>query len=588
MFTFSPASELSGRFFRALRAESGDPPLRKSQPTIHKPVVAHIACSFIAVAQSVKLTLVVLESRRKRRARMGSTPIREPLEVQAPRLLEEDRMAMKAVSNAAVPRTAFFKSPVRDFMRPRNELVIVKPGTPCAELISQLTSKRSPCGLVVDNAGRPIGILTEQDIARRIAYRTPPDTPVEKVMTEPVLTVQRRQPLYQAIAALLRHDFQQMPVVDRQGGLVGVLHLRDVQTVASYGLMRQIERLSHEETIEGLKEVKVAQAELAEALFADNVPATEVQQLLTSINNDIYRRIGEMALKQMTAEGWGDLPANAATIVMGSGGRGENFLFPDQDNGFIIADYPDSEHTRIDAYFIELAERLCRILNEVGFPYCKGHCMAMNPLWRKTLSQWIEQINLWGHKSNFVAIRLSDIFFDFQPVWGNSELAHELRRVVTRLIRKNPFFLKQMFLEKARHNVALGFLGGFVTEKANSDYRGQIDLKYTGTVPLVGAIRLLALREGVEQTPTLERIRVLKETNVLGASEQEDLSAAFSLLTEVLLKKQLADFNAGRPINYYVDPKTLSKRQRWLLLDAFRSINTLRERVYYEFTAQLF
>jgi signal-transduction protein with cAMP-binding, CBS, and nucleotidyltransferase domain len=48
------------------------------------------------------------------------------------------------------------------------------------------------------------------------------------------------------------------------------------------------------------------------------------------------------------------------------------------------------------------------------------------------------------------------------------------------------------------------------------------------------------------------------------------------------------DFKAGRSVNYYVDPKTLSKRQRWLLLDAFRSINTLRERVYYEFTAQLF
>ena len=31
---------------------------------------------------------------------------------------------------------------------------------------------------------------------------------------------------------------------------------------------------------------------------------------------------------------------------MGSGGRGESYLFPDQDNGFILADYPDAEHTR--------------------------------------------------------------------------------------------------------------------------------------------------------------------------------------------------------------------------------------------------
>jgi len=45
---------------------------------------------------------------------------------------------------------------------------------------------------------------------------------------------------------------------------------------------------------------------------------------------------------------------------------------------------------------------------------------------------------LWVRKSNFVSIRLSDIFFDFQPVWGQSELADELRHTVTRLVRGNP------------------------------------------------------------------------------------------------------------------------------------------------------
>ena len=120
----------------------------------------------------------------------------------------------------------------------------------------------------------------------------------------------------------------------------------------------------------------------------------------------------------MAAEGWGEPPAAAATIVMGSGGRGENFLFPDQDNGFIVADYPDDEHGRFDAFFLELAERMCRDLNEIGIPYCNGYCMAVNPLWRKTLPQWIAQIGTWARKGSLVAVRLADIFFDFQPVWG--------------------------------------------------------------------------------------------------------------------------------------------------------------------------
>jgi len=496
-------------------------------------------------------------------------------------------MVTKVLSNIDTPRTAFFSLPVGNFMR-ANKWISVKPSTRCIDLVSLMTSKHASCVIISDDARRPIGILTEQDITRRIAYRAPPETLVEAVMTEPVIAVQHHQLVYHAIATLLRHDLQQLPVVDGHGRLTGILYLRDVMAAASHGLMDQIERLSHEATVEGLKEVKAAQIELAEALFAEHTPAPEIQQLLTSINNDIYRRIIEIALKLMETEGWGDLPMTVAVIVMGSSGRGENFLFPDQDNGFIIADYPDSEHTRIDTFYVEMAERLCRVLNEVGFPYCSGHCMAMNPLWRKTLSQWIEQIKLWGREGNFIALRLSDIFFDFQPVWGNRELAVELRQAVSELIRKNPFFLKQMFLEKSKHNVALGFFGGFITEKANRNHRGQIDLKYTGTIPLVGAIRLLALREGIQETSTLGRIRALAKMDVLNASEQENLSAAFALLTEILLKKQIADFNAGRHISYYVDLKLLSKRQRWLLLDALRSIHALRNRIHYEFTAQLF
>ncbi|HCB15181.1 MAG TPA: hypothetical protein DEP36_16665, partial [Gammaproteobacteria bacterium] len=474
------------------------------------------------------------------------------------------------------------------FAQPLESVPVVRPGAHCDQIADLLRTTNATCAVVVDAGARPVGILTAGDVIRRAAFRVPPQTPVEAVMTAPVLTISRREYLYAAIAAMRRHAFRHLPVVDRDGRLVGLIRLHEALAAAAPALLRQIERLARDDTLDGIKDVKAAQVELAEELLAEELPATEIQQVLTRINNDLYRRVGEAALRAMAEEGWGDPPAAAATIVMGSGGRGENYLLPDQDNGFIIADYPDSEHTRIDTFYIELAERLCRILNDVGFPYCNGHCMAMNPLWRKTLRQWIEQISRWGQKSNFIAIRLSDIFFDFQPVWGNNKLAVELREAVSQLTRKNPFFLKQMFLEKTKHNVALGFLGGFITEKADRDHRGQIDLKYTGTIPLIGAIRLLALREGIQKTSTLERIYALREAGIFSANEYENLSAAFSLLTEILLKKQIVDFNASRRINYYVDLKTLSKRQRWLLLDAFRSINTLRNQIHYEFTAQLF
>ncbi len=485
-------------------------------------------------------------------------------------------------------RTAVFSMLVRDFMRPRGELLAIRAGTPCADLVAMVGEEAVSCAVVVDADDRPIGIVTMQDIARRITYRVAGGVRVETVMTHPILTIARRDYLYHAIAQMRRNRLRHMVVVDRNGRLAGIIDLLDALAVAASRLMRQIDRLTHEGTIDGLREIKTAQVELAEQLFAENLAATDIQQLITHINNDVYRRISEAVLKGMAEEGWGEPPATAVAIVMGSGGRGENYLFPDQDNGFVFGDYPDAEHGRVDAFFLEAAERLCRDLNEVGIPYCNGYCMAVNPLWRKSLSQWIEQITLWGKKSNFVAIRLADIFFDFQPVFGNADLARTLRHAVTGLVRNNHAFLRQMFQDKADHNVALGFFGGFLTEKENADHRGHINLKHSGLIPLVGAIRLLALREGVEETSTLARLQALYEGSVLSIGERDDLSSAYAEITDVLLRQQLLDYRVGRRVTYYVDPESLKKRRRTDLVAALRSIDAIRKRVRMEFTGQVF
>lgn len=477
---------------------------------------------------------------------------------------------------------------VRDSLRPRSQVLAIRAGTPCLDMIDRLSSQETSCAIVVDADARPIGVITMQDIVRRITFRVPPDTPVDAVMTTPVLTIGRRDYLYHAIAQMRRHGLRHIVVVGRTGELAGLIDLHDALAAAAERLMHQIDRLTHEGTIEGLKEVKAAQVELAEELFAENLPAPDVQQLISHINNDVYRRVCDAVLKRMAEEGWGEPPVSAVTIVMGSGGRGENYLFPDQDNGFILDDYPDAEHGRIDAYFREAAERMCRDLNEVGIPYCNGYCMAVNPLWRKSLSQWIEQITLWGRRSNFVAIRLADIFFDFQAVFGNTEMAQTLRHHVTDLVRNNHAFLRQMYQDKSDHNVALSFFGGFITEKDNPDYRGQVNLKYSGLIPLVGAIRLMALRDGVEETATLARIRALHEKSVLSARESETLSRAFALLTDILLRRQISDFRAGHPVTYYVDPEAFDKRQRAALVDALKGIDAIRKRVHMEFTGHVF
>jgi len=466
-------------------------------------------------------------------------------------------------------------------------LVMSETGPVC-EAVQAMCAAAVSSVMVCDRQGLLVGIITEQDISRRVAFKVAPAIPLSDVMTAPVLSISANDYLFRAIARMRRYGLKHMPVVDDEGHPIGMIDLHDAMAVSNEKMMEQIDKLTHRGSIEGLKDVKQAQIDLARDLLDDNLPAPEVQALLTHINNLIYRRVIETCLADMEAEGLGTPPVKFAAIVFGSGGRGENYLFPDQDNGFIIADYPDQEHARIDGFFMELADRMTRELDGVGLPLCEGYCMAINPLWRKTASQWVKQIDMWGRKHNFVAIRLSDIFFDFQSVYGDQDLAISLRNKVAVMIAKNHFYLSAMFHEIADHNVALGFFGGFITNEEKPEYKGQINLKHTGTLPMVEAIRLLSLREGLTETATLGRIEALHAKGILDDNEREILFAAFELLTGILLDKQILDFRQGKVVGYHVDPETLSKRQQKRLTEALKSIDQLRQRVKLEFTADIF
>ncbi|RME99532.1 MAG: CBS domain-containing protein, partial [Alphaproteobacteria bacterium] len=237
--------------------------------------------------------------------------------------------------------------------------VCVPPDTSVLEVVQRMEAETATCAVLIDKKWRPVGIITEQDVTRRIAFRVAPETPASEVMTSPVVTIAASDYLYHAVAFMRRRGLRHIPVLNDEGMVCGMLSLSEALGFLSEETLNLMHALTHEQTMEGLHAVKSAQVQLAEALFENNVPVPEVQALLTDINRDIHARILRRNLKQMESEKeWGPAPVEFSLIILGSGGRGENFLFPDQDNGFILDDYPDADHARIDPYFIELAERM--------------------------------------------------------------------------------------------------------------------------------------------------------------------------------------------------------------------------------------
>jgi signal-transduction protein with cAMP-binding, CBS, and nucleotidyltransferase domain len=482
-------------------------------------------------------------------------------------------------------QTKIFSRRVKELMHaPR---VSVSKGTPCEDIIPHMAERRAQCCVISDSHGKLAGILRISDILDRVVFKVGPQTLVDDVMDSKVQTIDENEYLYHAIGRMRRHDVQEIVVINEAVQPVGIIYIKDAIEAASAHITEQIDRLSAEGDIESLRGVKAAQVELAHDMFEDNIAASQIQQLLSHVNNDIYNRIISDTIRNMKAEGWGMPPVEFCAIVMGSGGRGENYLYPDQDNGFILEDYPDEDHNRVDQYFRELSQRMCDGLNEVGFPYCKGNVMASNPLWRKTYSQWLEQVKLWGRKRNSVALRLADIFFDFQPVWGKRQLADDLRADVLRILQKNHFFISEMLASQQDRGVALGMFNRLVPEKGEGK-RGAVDLKYRGTLPLVEAIRLMALKQGLAETSTLERIRKLHVAGILSDTEADYLTTAFLFITKLLLKWQVDEYEGRQPVTRFVKIRRLSRREKENLTNAFRHIEAFRKRLKGELTGDVF
>lgn len=483
-------------------------------------------------------------------------------------------------------RTAAFSELVRDHIVPAPATVTL--AASAEQAVETMREAGGSSVIVLGANGAPAGILTERDVVRRLIYREVAAEPVERFMSSPLHTIQEDDYLFHAIATMRRLNLRHMPVLDAQCRLSGLLHLHRALADASCPLMYQIDALTHEATEAGLVRVKNAQVEVAHALFEERVPAPDIQRLLTQINNDIYRRIVGMQIDAMKQEGLGDPPVGFSVIVMGSGGRGESFLFPDQDNGFVLENYPDSRHSEIDRYFIELADRMSRGLDQVGISLCRGYVMATNPLWRKSLDQWFLQLRHWMAAANPNILRLTDIFFDFAHVSGDRSLTNALRDRVTRMARGNHGFLRETQHAQDRHGVALNLFGRLSPDQRRGPWKGKLNLKYHGLLPLVESTRLVTLREGIADTSTPARLERLRRTGILDANEHDYLDGAFHLITELVLRQQLADFEAGRQVGAWISPEDLTRRDKDMLRDGLHAIQRFKSRVRTELTGQIF
>ncbi|MGR2737407.1 DUF294 nucleotidyltransferase-like domain-containing protein [Billgrantia sp. Q4P2] len=307
------------------------------------------------------------------------------------------------------------------------------------------------------------------------------------------------------------------------------------------------------------------QLRLVEALQRLDLPAWRISQLISDHNDQLYRRAIQLSLNEMQGQGWGKPPVAFCVLTLGSAGRHESLLGPDQDNAMIVADYPDARHTEIDGFFQALGERFTARLDEAGIPLCNGHVMARWPMWRKRLSEWREQLSLWTRERRVKRVQQSNILLDFHPVFGDAGLAEALSDHVARLMPRAGLFLNEMALLLDELPVALDRFGRLSGNDEEAPHENALNLKRQGLLPLVNAVRLLSLHHGVGVPDTRLRLSALVLKEALSARQARAGISALDRLQERLLAAQLASLKAGGTADGWIDMARLEDDQRLLL-----------------------
>ena len=468
------------------------------------------------------------------------------------------------------------------------QVISVSKNRSVRDVVGRMTAEKLSAAVIVDDDDKPVGIFTEADVTRRVALRAAGDETVADLMTAPVATIPDDEYLYAAVARMQREDRRHMPVCDNNGRLTGILDLHDALAECAGELVDQIQALTQSDTIDGLTARKAAQATLATQLAEEGLAVDRIQRLISEMNADTYARIVDRHLAEMKDEGLGDPPVAFDVITMGSGARFESMMYPDQDNGFVLADYDPSDHTHIDGWFIDLADRMTRSLDAVGIPLCTGNVMATNPLWRKPVSDWRAQLSHWASRRTPNLLRHMEIISDFAPVWGTGKLAADVRSMVMDTVRGNDALLRGIGSSDGVHGPALTWFRGFITVKEPVEYGGCINMKHYGTLPVVSGARIMALRAGISATPTLERLRLLHDECVFKNDPYDELIAAYRLSSGLLLREQIAAYQAGRAVTNFIDPKRLTRRQRGDLKRAFIVIRDFHKRIRFEFAGEMY
>ncbi len=453
--------------------------------------------------------------------------------------------------------------------------VTCTPSTSIKKTAELMTETSVGSIVIVDDEGRPKGIVTDRDFRKKVVTGLYENTQaIKEIMVSPVVTV----------APELRSvDVQLAMVLNRIHHLVvtedGTLHSKVLGVISNHDLLMALGsspaaiavEIATTTTAKELARLRKRAEYWLQPIIDQRGSTYAAASIMNEINDRITEHCIELSIAQLAEEGYESPELAFCWLALGSHGRSEQLLRTDQDHAIVIANGEEKVTAYAKTYYVELANRTANLLADVGFERCVGDIMSANPDWCLTLDEWTNKLEVWATNPTSESVLNASTLLDRRPVYGDMALGEELSALCRDRVKNANLLLAYMANAASDNPPPLSFFRSFVVERGGG-HKDQFDIKQRAMLPLADAARVLTYSLGIpDPSNTVDRFDRLREAEPQNAHIYLEAAQAYDTLMLFRARQGLSDGSDGR----YFKIAELSKLERLQLRNTFRPAQEL-------------
>ncbi len=282
----------------------------------------------------------------------------------------------------------------------------------------------------------------------------------------------------------------------------------------------------------------------------------------------------------LTIKDLGTPPAPFSFISLGSNARHDMTLFSDQDNALIFDMSEATDITATRRYFLHLSDKVCTMLNQAGYPFCKGRIMAMNPQWCLSVEEWNDNFTTWITNATPSSLLEVNVFFDIRSTFGDHGLVDRVQDHVFAVLQEH----QQFFIHYARNCLSykppLNLFGKIKTE--NRDGVQSINLKEC-LRPMEVFCRIYALKHNIKQANTLARLKALNACGELKDASYKEMVFLFDHIWNLRFMNQIIEYTELRKVNDVLALNDLTDIEKENLRNILSKVSLFQTKVSFDF-----